>query len=104
MMLLLKQTERNQRFAAIKDDLPGRATGNLYAIKIGAEKKIDLPALAQLIETIADPVTLSFYENCLLSNPSAGYCKTIHQQFLSCDTISDWLKNYILSKMKPDVA
>ncbi|MFS2185654.1 hypothetical protein ACCC92_03210 [Mucilaginibacter sp. Mucisp84] len=103
MMLLLKRTERNQRFADIRAELPGPATANLHAIKIGTEKTIDLQALSRLMDTITDPVTLSFYANCIIADPSPQYYDAIHQQFLDCETVSDWLKNYIISKMKTDV-
>lgn len=98
MMLLMKTVERNQRYAALRDEIASASMKNLYNIKIGIEKEIENELLEEMIISHGDATALSFYENCIKGLPDASYMESIHKKFMKCQSISNWLKSYILNK------
>lgn len=99
MLLLMKNSERDQRYKEILNDFPSSAMRNLYRIKLGTEKFLDLNEIEKLVILHGDEIAKDFFERCLKGNPNDVYINYISDQFLSSVSISDWLKSYIIGKM-----
>lgn len=99
LMLLLKTQGSDQRFLQIKDSIKHPAMKNLYEMKIGVEREIDISQLKEIVLKIKDETLTLFYDNCIQTTPSSQYFEAIRSEFQSCITIDNWLKSHIQNKL-----
>jgi predicted nucleotidyltransferase len=100
MLWLLTRKEGLARFKEISEELNHESAYNLYKIKTGEHRDINIGKLENLIGINGDEIAHSFFENCIIKEPSEEYFSQIQFNFFSSKSIHDWLKARISQKLE----
>lgn len=98
-VLLLLQSKVNEGYRVTSDRIGTPEARNAFAVKLGIESVFSSDSAARLIEHFGNDTARDFLEQCLVSGPGPAYREEIASRVCQCQSVSPWLRDYILKKM-----
>ena len=97
--LLLLRNSFNERYQEVSNRIGTIEAQRALDVKLGREKNFPIEYAKFLISEFGNTTGIQFYNHCLFNNPDDNFAKSILSQLAQCQTIDQWLHDYLVSKV-----